>query len=446
MTATGTLWEASWTVPAGAVYDEFMIYIREKGARDWDKIGSTRATSFRFDSLPRTGTYQIGIAPLRFNVEAAEKSWAILDFSPGATVSSDVPDNVSNLTVGTSGNDVKISWDEVDHPDISCYEVRFGTAWDTSVHEVKASGTSALLGVRRTGVNTWLVKAKTSKGKLSATAASATYTVPSNDYEPTQGIVTEAGTWGGTLSGTETSGSDLQLASVPATASDWTDFADTYTRPVMLPHSGTGTYITATVDVGSVVDERIEVALTPAMVSATTHAAEWTGLVSPTVDGSGNADQPGTLHTFDRVFADGDLVDGIDVKVEIDTAQDATPTWDGWRRWIPGATYKYRQVRLRLTLNSVWFNRVKITTFTWRRRRINRKDETTVTIAGTGGTAVVFTTGFTAAPKVSAQVIGTTAVFATVDTVTASGCNVRAYAYDGAEQSSATVHILALGV
>ena len=254
--------------------------------------------------------------------------------------------------------------------------------------------------------------------------------IEGNDYDPVQGTTTEAPTFGGTKTTTEVSSSKLQIKAAPATILAASGTIADATWPVGLPHYGSGTYDTSWVDVGSVVRERIEVALTAALDSASFTIAQ----------ASREAEQSRYLTTTLYDYR------GLQIAVWIDTAQDATPTPDGWKRWIPGAVYKYRQVRLRLEVSSISPRNLQISTFTWKRRRLNRKDEQQATVTGTGGTSVTWTTAFTATPRVTVSVETTLSRFATVESVSTTGCTVRVWDDTGTEQASGTVNVVALGV
>lgn len=447
-------WEATWTPAGDVLADSYAVYLRQKGSGLWVSKGTTQGTAFSFDIAASSDVYELGVAPVVNGAEAEDDAWTVLEFRPTDTSDLDTPSNVTNFSGAQSGSSVILTWSAVTTDGLKEYEIRQGSAWATAtkVHTAAATATRAEFLWHYSGSITYLIKAKTEAGLESATAASVTLNIEAENYMPAQATYDEhSGGYTGTKSNTEVSGGNLQITAAPATASAWTANANTYTWSPLLRHLGTGTYVTAAKDAGSVLYEKVEVSTTPSLDSPTVYAAEWRMLAKPEQDGSGNWVDIGTRGTLDKVTANGSsLVDGLDVKVEIDTTPDdpaGTPTWDGWRVWVPGAVYRYRGVRLRITLTSVWFFNLRLTGFTWRRRRQNRKDEKTVTLSGTGGTDVTWGTTFTSAPYVTATVVtGAGALFATVDTISTTGCKVYVWSDAGVEQSGGTVHVHALGV
>jgi hypothetical protein len=435
--------------PAGTVFEGANLYYREKDAelQEWLPLASTAVPRVRVPAAPSTGKYEIGVAPLRQGVEAAEDAWVVVPWEPAQQIADfDDPPAVGNSRAGQDGNQVLIQWDPVVVEHLDHYEVRYAGAagtWNTSplVARVKAPLTSLVTGVWWSGTQTYLIRAVTAHGKKSATDGTATLDVESESYEPIQGTVDEdGGGFTGTKTNTEVSGGALQIVELPATAGGWTNASSTYMQASYLRHMGSGTYVTAAVDAGVVVRERVEIQLVsaPEGGTITSEMADW----PVREDGL----DPGEAGIGDRITDDAYDLDGPGLVIEIDTAQDGVPTWDGWRRWVPGAVYKYQQVRLRFTLSSITPRNFEIATLKWRRRRLNRKDEQVATVVGTGGTTVTWTTPFTAAPKVVATVIANTDLHATIDTITATTCKVYVFNSLGVEQGSATVHVQALGV
>lgn len=434
--------ELSITPPDGAIIDGWALYTREPGTVAWTARGHAMGGTAVLHDLPSRGELEIGLAPLRAGVEAPEALWTILPYRIG-TEDFTVPSSVANFRAAQSGNHVLLAWDAVTVEQLSHYEIRIGSSWDNGVPvaKVPAPLTHHTTGVWYTGSQTYWIRPYTHQGLTAASAASAVVSVQADQYEPVQGTVSESGGgFTGTKSGLEVSGGNLRITKLPAAATDWTNAANTYTHPAYLPHLGSGTYVTAWVDRGSVVDERVEVSVAAEHAAETIPASAWTmPLREAGLD-------PGENSIADRLLPSGIPLSGLDLTVEIDTAQDGTPTPDGYRFWIPGAVYRYRQYRLRITLRSIGLLTPRITTLIHRTRRRNLKDEAEVTIGATGGTDVTWTTAFTAAPKVTAAVIGTAARVAVVSNVSASGCKVRVFADDGTEQSSGTVHVHALGI
>lgn len=435
--------EISITPPEGSVIDAYAVYWRPAGSTGpWAPRGYSAVERITLDDLPTQGRYEFAVAPIVAGLEASSERWTIVDWSPESTEDFTAPAVPGNFRAGQEGASVVLAWDQAQDPYISHVEIRMGgAAWidGIEVARVPYPGTSVRVGTWWTGSQTYRARTVSHQGLVS-TDVSATLDVEADSYAPVQATVDEdGGGFASTKSGTEVSSSKLRITKLPTTEAGFTSAESGYTTGEYLPHVGTGTYVTAWQDRGAVVRERVEVQCAFARESGTIIESMCTVPERLAAD-------PGALSIGDRLLETGVPTAGSSIGVEIDTAQDGVPTSDGWRVWVPGTVYLFRQYRLRFTLSSIGFHSLEISTLKHRGRRLNRKDEVAVTVSGTGGTAVSFTTPFTAAPKVTATVIGTTARSAVVSSVTASGCDVRIFDDTGAEQSSGTVHVHALGV
>lgn len=436
--------EIQATPPEGALFSAYNVYFRRLGKPDWIYLASGTGERISVEGFPTEGRFEIGVAPVVNGIEAEVEGWTITPYTPDTTDFT-APLEVANFRAGQDRNQILLAWDPSASDQIDHYEIRHaGTDWDSAIvlDRVRAPLTTYMTGVRWTGTQTFRVKAVTKQGLKSSASTDVSIDVESDSYSPVQATVDEhAGGFASTKTGTEVSGGNLQITAVPAThaaATGVTHANATWLH--YLHHYGSGTYTSAWVDNGAVVRERIEVDLTAAwQVTSWTHAAAGVMKRDPSI-------LPGGRGLGDRITRDGYDADGVNITVEIDTAQDATPTPDGWRRWVPGTVYKFRQYRIRITLASITHRNVRLTSCKHRNRRLNRKDEKSVTVSGTGGTTVTWDTPFTAAPKVAATVITNTDLRVVVDTITTTGCKVYVYNTAGVEQSSATVHVLALGV
>lgn len=434
-------------IPSEATWESYRVYYRETGKSLWLPLGVGASERMVLDGLPRDGSYEVAVAPVLNGTEAPEDSWTVVPWVPDTTDFT-APAAVSNFAAGQDGNQVRLSWDPVSVGWLDHYEIRYlgssaSTTWENGVvvARVRAPLTGVTLGAWATGVQAWRIKAVTAQGLKSATATAVSIDVEADSYAPVQATADESGGgFTGTKTNTEVSGGNLQIKAAPASHTAASTLHSAASWTAYLPHYGSGTYVTAWTDVGAIVRERVEVALAAAHASSSwTHAEAHLMCRAPSyVEGDRLLGR--------RITRDGYDVDGVQVLVEIDTAQDATPTPDGWRVWVPGATYLYRQVRLRLTVSSITHRNVVVSTFTWKRRRLNRKDETSVSVTATGGTDASWTTPFTVAPKVTATVIGTAARFASVSNVSTTGCKVRVFDTDGTELDTGDVHLVALGV
>lgn len=425
--------DVTMDVPAGAIVESWRFYIREQGTEGWLPIGASDSPHARLEGLPRTGLWEVAAAPLVAGIEGDTEAWTVVPWKPDADDFETV-ENVVGFRAEQSGNLILLAWPPVEQVALDHYEIRLGATWDDAVlvDKVPPYVTSYTTGARYTGANTYWIAAVTRHGTHSSSPTAATSVdVEAQSYEPVQGTSNESGGgFTGTKTSVEVSGGDLRLTAVPANIAAATMQIQNASWPVGLPHYGEGNYVTAWTDVGSVVRERVEVSLVLAASAASIPVSQ----VSLLVGDCGNV----LPSLYDAR--------GLQYEVWVDTAQDGVPTPDGYRRWIPGAVYKYRQVRLKLALVSIVPRNLVVDTFIWRRRRLNRKDEQIATVTGTGGTAVTWATPFTAAPTVAVSVDTALSRHATVESITTSGCSVRVWDAAGTEQASGTVNVLAMGV
>jgi hypothetical protein len=446
-------WEVTWTPVAGSLADSYNVYSRHAGDLDWVSEGSTTATRITLEIAASPRLREVGVSTVVAGLESPEDEWTTVSFTPSAVVDLTTPADVTNFNVGQSGGRVAFRWDAVNSDDLDEYEIRQGPGWNsaTKVHTAPGSAHSALFSWASSGAKNYQIKAKSKGGVWSAAAAAASITIKGDDYYPIQ-TTNDESTPGftGTKTGTAVDTGALVPEALPVAYSSWTNTYSTYTHPWWWPRIPEGTYVTATVDAGAVIDDLIEVDLAVGQGAGSTDYAEWKGQLYPELDDTADTEVVNNIDAvsvYEGVTSAEVLINSVDVKIEIDTAQDGVPTWDGYRIWVPGSVYTFRQVRLRFTFGMLWpWLFPKITGLTWYTRRQNRKGEGTATVSATGGTAVTWDTTFTAAPTVTVSVIGTTAVFATADTITVSGCNVRTWDADGVELDAGTVHVQAMGV
>lgn len=440
--------EIAWTPVEDNLATAYNVYYRRKtdAAGGWMRLASGVVEPVYLNAATTYETTQIAVAPIVGGIEANEEDWSLTEYTPASLDDLTVPDDVANFSVGQLGNLIACRWDAVS-PLPHHYEIRYGSTWNTAVVMQKPPGTatSASFGWGTTGAQTYLIRAVDATGQRSASSDSGALTVVQDSYEVTAATTDEhSGGYTGTKSGTEVSGGNLYLEKAPSLAQGWTDVANTYTWPPMFPHVSTGTYVTAAQDAGAVVEEKVDVALTFAAESASAVASDWSMIVRP----AGNISAESRT-TLDRIHAQESLVDGYEYDIEIDTTPDdpaGAPTWDGYRPWVPEATYRYRGVRLRITLISRWLEWVRLTAFTWKRKKLNRKDEKSVTVSAIGGTAVTWSTSFTSAPKVTASAVyAGWPLMVTVESVTTSGCDIRIWDAGGVERDAGTVYVLAMG-
>lgn len=447
----------SWRPPDGLMADEYRVYQRAAGQDDgWVLEGSTVATQWEARVPASWQAREYAVAAVVGGVEMPLDDWSTATIQPSATAALDVPDDVSDFTVVQVDGHIEARWTPIDDPRLSYYEIRKGSTAGAARHvaKVRAPADFARFGWEGTGSTTYLIAAFHESGRRSANWASATLTVEEDGNYVVQGSHDESGGgFAGTKSGTEVNGGNLEPELFTSVYTNYTDVYTDYTHPGWMPLVPDGTYVTDAQDAGAVVEEKVEVTLAISLVDIETDYTDWTIDLHPlpTDSDSPEIDDPGPLAEY---MGDGTLTNGIPVVVEIDTTPDdpaSSPTWDGWRTWVPGSIYRYRGVRLRLRwdIKIPWLY-PRVTSFSWRRLRLNRKDEGVVTVSGTGGTTITFRSGFfTEAPTVSLTAVAAGgAVIATIvsGSVDANDCQCQIFDDANNELSSGDVHWSAFGV
>lgn len=443
-----SFFEGTVSPPEGVLATKANIYKRGDIDEPWTYVREIDvAEGFSID-LTEEGPQEFAAAFIVNGKEQPEDLWPMNVIQTTTTTALEDIGTPANFAIRQEGPDLLCRWDAVDHPFLDSYEISMGSTINKRIvlHKAPKDATDCRFAWWGTGAINVYIVAITSQGQRSPPQTGGV-TITNEAMMPAQGSVDEhTSGFTSTKSGVEVDGSgDLILETLPAgnaistagNALDW---------PMWGTHKDEGTYTTAWVDVGSVVTEKVEVAASFDVDKDTPNGTDLLPPLAPRWSG-GNALRPGAPSLWRHVNGSFDLVTDLGVKIEIDTAQDGVPTSDGWRVWVPGTRYMYRQVRLRITLSCEWtFISPKITAFTWRRCRQNHKDEGEVSISSTGGTSVTFAAPFTVAPKITAMVVGANGWVAQADNISTTGCDLRAYNAGGSEQATATVHWHALGV
>lgn len=442
-----SVFEGAVFPPQGLAADRANIYKRAGRDDPWVLVRRVDvAEPFTLDLTEGPGA-EIAAAFVVAGREQPEELWARTAISTASTSELTTIESVPDFVVSQDGPDIVARWTASDHPYIDHYELSTGADIAQRVvwARVPWPGTEYRMGWWGTGSTKFFLVAVSAQGQRS-TQLEFTLTIVAEPMVVEQASVDEhGGGFTGTKANVEVSSGDLRIAAVPA-ANAITTAANLLTWPLWGAFVGSGTYVTAWQDVGAVVREKIQIDATFDDDTVVPAASDPMPPIEPRWE-NGTALRPGhpsLLRHVDGAFA---LLTDYGVKIEIDTAQDGTPTPDGFRLWVPGSWYTYQQVRLRVTLSMPWcYATPKITSFTWRRLRRNLKDEGEASIVGTGGTTVVFAQPFSVAPQVVASVVGANGWVAQANNITATGCDVRAYNPAGTEQGTATVHWHALGV
>lgn len=451
------VWTIAWVPdPAGtAIIDGYQVWRDASPDSPMTLLGTTKANTMDVELPNAPVRVGITVVPLVGNVPVQEEFWKRLDLVANSADDFDVPNNVADFQVTQAGTRLVFTWTDDPSPHIARYEIREGSNWRLGRFVGSAlPGQQRLeVGWASSGSLNFVCSAITNQGLESATAALATTTARQDPNWMRVGSVDESGGgFAGTKTNTTVVTGALQPTSLPADYANWTADYTTYTQPWWWTVMDAAVYESAVLDAGLVVQEMPEVELALDTIENT--PASYADLLAPLYpeqDDTGDYVTIGTPQTWERVYYDGGLKDPLPLRIEISTTQtdpSGSPVWTSWALWVPGAEYKYWGVKFRLLFNTFWpYIFGEIQTLKFHRRRLNLKDEQTVVIGGTGGTSVSFTQPFTQAPVVPApNVAGSAANFAVAYSISKTGCTIRAYAHDGVELGSGTVHVAAFGV
>jgi predicted phage tail protein len=116
-----------------------------------------------------------------FRIRAVSRYGAASDYTATTTHlvigKTTPPSAVGSMTATLDGGQILLSWAAVPDLDLSEYEVRYGTTWNTATSVGRVRSTTLRVAPAALGTLTWLVKAVDSIGLLSTTATSASYTL-----------------------------------------------------------------------------------------------------------------------------------------------------------------------------------------------------------------------------------------------------------------------------
>lgn len=435
-------WTFRWSPQEGIMYDRFNCYIQDVASGNIQAVGTTEATSFELEqpNIPDPRVFMA--APVVGGIEANFDLWTTIQFQPNAIGNTEITEEITNFVVQQDGSMLRASWDPVLDPKVVRFEIRLkgGSAWEDSraVFTVVGPANQVSFAYEATGSQTFYIRGFGSLEQMGPVAESPAVLVVRDNRLIQQGTVNEfvAG-FTGTKTNCSVVGGNLGPTAFPPTSSITSDPA-TYPAPSWWPIADDAVYVTPYVDAVSAVSEVIEVKLGFTGLSFITDTSDWIMPIFPK-ETAGVPTRLGTQSIFTKVTPQGKHLDGHKMRIEIRVTADnpaASPTWSSWMVWVPGASYIFRAYQLRFTWQIVWpFYVPTISTLTHTRFRRNQKDEGEVTVSGTGGTSVTFTSGmFSVAPvpAVSAKYAGI-GYYATYESVTKTGMTVRMFNGAGTE-------------
>ncbi len=384
--------KASWTDPADAFVDRIELQFRVSD-EDWQDAASVPVGQQKTWLSPVEDGVSYDVRVRGRNGLGVRSAWLA---AAGHTVvgKTAVPSDVASFSAQQNGNVVTFRWTAISDADRAGYELRYMAApfvWESAT--VLTRETKGTL-VTNAGLppGAWVVgiKAVDTSGNYSATARAFAITVANVNDVIFQQV--QAPRWRGTLDGLvrhDVSGRLVPVSQSLASALGWEVFDQFVPDPV-----AEAIYTAPEIDVGfDATDLRV-----------------WSSVAA----GLG----PGEAGSADPLF-------DIDYRDEADA-------YDGWEEWSVG-TIAARRIKSRArlaTAGGVGY----LADFTLVVDVPEREETGSVTVAG-GGTAVVFSERFHAAPtvQVTAAAVGGAARYATYENVSATGVTIRVFDASGSD-------------
>ena len=304
----------SLTGTAVKAYVGAKIYISDNGGLSYSFAGTTTGEHFTISgNIADLHSYKIAVTSISWGGQEIPLSAApTQSITPlGKSVP---PSNVPWFVARQSRDRMYLTWGTVSDLDLSGYEIRYGTSWESGdiiAKDVK-NNYLVILNFREGPAQSYWIKAQDTSQNPSTTATEALITIDNIPFTNIIKSFSEQTSWTGTKSDTEVSGDVLKLVTGVLT----------------------GTYVTDVKDVGYVASFKIG-------IESVVTASEGDSLWSDEPDDATWADLP-----------DSDRWSGIEIAgaatFEIKTSDD-NDTWSDWAAWIPG-DYKCRYYQLRMTL------------------------------------------------------------------------------------------------
>lgn len=392
----------------------------------WQIEGETPGAVFTVRNLAPDRTVRFAVCPVFSDgTEPPEESWEKVVVTPTPANRPPLPATPTGLAVVQHAGTLEFAWDVPTDGVTVHVEVRMsgsgGGSWKDSILIARVP---AVVGAFRwpwihSGQVTFFARGVDYHGRFSAAGDSLGFNISAMEDHVLANTEDESGGgFAGTKAGTEVDGGNLRLATVPATAADWTDPAEDYDFPAAASYVAEGTYETAAYDNGQRETARLEceIAVTTPVGAAGglqgLAAEDWTFRIHGREEApDGTPFDRGIRGLLDKWTADGSTtLYPCDVTIEIaisesNTATLGSVTWQAWRPFVAG-DYYHRWRKFRVTLRGDGLHFPRLTTLKFHRRRRNRKDEGIKTLDGLGPVTVTLTTPFIAAPAVTANVDG----------------------------------------
>lgn len=430
--------EVAWDAPEDGVdVDGFLVERFDEPGGPWVHVTTAPpdARSVIVDGLPQWNNVRFRIRLVVAGNPQPEDAGSIVTLSRNAPTFP-VPVAPANFRAAQQGWTIACEWDALDPTDIEfadAVEIREGASWELGVVRAVLQPTErrAVFGYTNTAAQTYRAKVKDILGRYGP-ESTATVTPYPDEYYPVKDTVNET-TWAGTFSNAENDSDDARLALIPVLLSAWTFTVASMTWPLYARYKTQGTYTSAVQDRGAVVTEKIEVSVDASLEGAAVPLKAWRSWrlrrALPGPD-----DLP--FHVNSRpvgaqIGIDAKPLDGLGVGIEI-AADPSTNPPTNWQRWIPGSVYRFRYVRLRMTLSDPFGQFTpRVETLSWVLRRRNLKKHGRVEILDTAGDGTTVTFGgdeaFTGTPNVTStpEVQGATEIFA--GSISSTGCKIKLY-------------------
>ena len=298
-------------------------YRRDSG--NYLSLPDTRTASIEIvDAIP--GYYEVKVSAVNILQAAAVAATASRQIYGKTARPSDATGFIATRTNDT----ITFAWEAVTDLDLDHYELRFGATWEAGIILGSTINTQYQLTANSGG--TYLIKAVDTTGNESLNAAAIIET--SNTDINVVVTANDATAWTGTKVQTQASTAGVTLAG-QATWSSLTGTWSSYTSSWLYtgnPYSS-GTYVTNTIDLGSVMTSRVEILPILQQMSI---AGVWSDLTN-------------TWSTYTTPWTGTPGLVGASYEMAL--SQDGGATWGAYQTFVIGH-YLARAYKFRITLTT----------------------------------------------------------------------------------------------